>query len=644
MVINQMCSNTCEKFSQYNKNLNIIVNMYTYADDLTLLIQGNNITLGNDIMQHIVQQLAEFKLQVNLDKTEFIHMNGPGKFSLSQLIHSRHQQSTKGAIEQVQEINILGVKLIERWRIKDPRKIDSPIYGQPKVITQKLKHLYYIGIMDKKSHWTALIDSLVISKVVNNNLPIFAIDMKAIKWADHHVIKSIKTVTSSPPCVSTKLVTTIFNFPGSEVIAPKQWIKRLDSEHKAANKTLIGIAEHDSKWATMIDKNIMNQELIDELGQLQTTERGYFDPNKEIVQHHVSNNRFFNTVDKWTIHLNSSLAPNGHNECRTVKGRTAILTRSGNEILARHNVTHANYSRIDYYNIMALINYICDKNQHSTACRVLAIDSQDAIYRAINNHTSNHDWKLIELREKLVDNEWTILVMQAEQTECIRDKIRDTLIHDQGSNNATECQQVQINQPNIDERRAMNVQLREFNHNVLKLLNDHNMTSTMKRIYHSHAEWSENVSHKLLFGKTMMMLSGFINDENGQLQRSKIQPEVEQYIGCICPTTQGENLTLFHRALACPDPKFGQEQRKLWALIRVNIEEQPRVMELKLGQKFNGDNKLKYKILKSLTRLAFHDNINNESQQQSNKHKPTNHLTSRSQVGKYTLTPPSHTK
>ena len=266
--------------------------------------------------------------------------------------------------------------------------------------------------------------------MVNNNLPIFVIDMKAIKWADHEVIKSIKTITSSPPCVSTKLVTTIFNFPGSEVIAPKQWIKRLDSEHKTAYKTLTEIAKHDSKWATLIDNTIMNQELINELGQLQTTERRYFDPSKELVQHHVSNNHSFTTIDKWTIHLNSSLAPNGHNKRRTVKGRTAILTRSGNEVLDRHNVTHANYSRIDYYNIMALINHLCDKNQHSTACKVLALDSQDAIYRDMNNHTNNHDWRLIELREKLVDGKWIILVMQPEQTECIRDKIRHTLIHD----------------------------------------------------------------------------------------------------------------------------------------------------------------------------------------------------------------------
>jgi len=618
MVINQICSNTCAKFGQYNKNLNIIVNMYTYADDLTLLIHGNNITLGNNIMQHIVEQLAEFKLQINLDKTEFIQMMGPGKFSLSTNALKTPIINNK-PIKQVQEINILGVKLIERWRLKDPRIIDSPIYEQLKNIMQKLKHLYYIGIMDKKSHWTALIDSLIISKVVNNNLPIFAIDIKAIRWADHQVIKSIKTITSSPPCVSTKLVTTIFNFPGSEVIAPKQWIKRLDSEHKAAYKTLIEIAKYDSKWATMIDNTIINQQLIDQLDELQTTERRYFDPSKQLVQHHISNNHFFDTTDKWTIHLNSGLAPNGHNKRRTVKGRTAILTKSGNEILDRHNVVHANYSRIDYYNIMALINHLCDKNQHTSACRTLALDSQDAIYRALNNHTNNHDWRLIELREKLVDNKWTLMVLQDVQVECIRNRIKKAICEDRmhSNNNTTDNTPVPINQPNVDERRAMNVQLREFEHNVFKFLNYHNMTSTMKRICHSHTEWSEKVSHKLLFGKTMLMLSGFISDNSNELRRSKIEQEAEQYMGCTCSVTQGENRTLFHRALACQNLKFGQERRNLWTLIGVNMEEEPRIMELRMGQKFSEDNKRKYKILKSLTRLAFPDNNNNDNNNQS---------------------------
>jgi len=151
MVINQICSSTYEKFSQSNKNLELIVNIYTYADDITLLIHGNSITLGNDIMQYIVQQLAEFKLKVNLDKTESIQMMGPGKFTLSANLLKMPTINNK-PIKQVQEINILGVKLIERWRLKDPRKLDSPTYEQLKGITQKLKHLYYIGIMDKKSH------------------------------------------------------------------------------------------------------------------------------------------------------------------------------------------------------------------------------------------------------------------------------------------------------------------------------------------------------------------------------------------------------------------------------------------------------------------------------------------------------------
>jgi len=47
------------------------------------------------------------------------------------------------------------------------------------------------------------------------------------------------------------------------------------------------------------------------------------------------------------------------------------------------------------------------------------------------------------------------------------------------------------------------------------------------------------------------------------------------------------------------------------------MEEEPRIMELRMGQKFSENNKRKYKILKTLTRLAFHDNNDNNNNNQS---------------------------
>jgi len=148
-------------------------------------------------------------------------------------LQPRHNKPTKPTNQPTNQphINILGVKLNNKWQLLDARQSANDNLIKVKGITQKLRHLFYLDVIDKKSRWISFIDSLLISRIIHNNMPIFCIDARAIKWADSLISKCLKSIANVSKYASINMINTIFNFKGAIGTIMPQIIRRRNSEH-----------------------------------------------------------------------------------------------------------------------------------------------------------------------------------------------------------------------------------------------------------------------------------------------------------------------------------------------------------------------------------------------------------------------------
>lgn len=533
----------------------------SYADDIMLI--SNDTSRDNKLQQTlntITQRLAQLRLTVNAAKSSAICIQTKTcKTSQSQPGTPTTFTINQEQIPYEKTMRILGVY------INDKLKLDhstTELITNEKVLlnVSRLSKIQDLDLIHSHQQWNTLIDSYILSIIIHNNLPILAIDKSARDRADKQIIKCAKIIFKWSDNNSDKAIRTILGISKCETLVKRGISRRINTEHRAGYEMLY---------------KIMNQTPMNQLGPIQdipdNIPRRYFNPTKTLKSH-----------DQITINPDST-NPFREPIWLVLEGKKVATANETllERILQTRQAVHANYST-SYFNCLSLIWDMITTTTTTTSNKNLALSSSSGIYQALTN-LNQHDHRIIDLREKMLDKNWQLYPIHKEDTRFMKQKVSilygfngykdepSYMTYNNSQTNPDHYNQQRPGQqdaqdmfdafrhefdtiqttppkllykPNLTDYKERN----HYNKNYIAAVKHEkhlNLTSFMKLLTNDIEAWS-NITPSWISNTQIMALSGLTtNNTTNQITNGATYPEQIIPAGgacnCIRATTDGEN-------------------------------------------------------------------------------------------------------
>jgi len=519
------------------------IELVAYADDLTLISHGSdNHRSTQRALDQINQYIRDRKLEISTEKSELIHIIGPGRrpkeYELPRLTIS------DCVIEAKNRLKILGIPITQTLLL----------YIEDEGIQQKLanskrllRYLKASRIVCNMNEWKVLFEALVKSILIYNFIPMLAIDVRAQIWADKNMIYTIMYALGLSKHTSHNLIQILTNCETAYETAYRQISIRateanISGDLREVYMTLKEILLHDGllsyiqKTAQPVPGDQRTQRPVSTTSRAQlTTIRHHFNPKLEMQTCKGIPNRAGSLA--WVISNHIAKERTKQPVC------TAALVLFNNipqaSILKEEHIYNQFYS-INYYNTLATLWKRAQDNRLTSS---LIINEADSTAQALLN-LANRDSKVIKLRELLAARNMVVhLADKASMTELISCVRRASA--------KTEQMWVQCNWPPVSLRK-----LRNQNIKILETMQtsrrNRQLTRTMRSLC-SDQKWWTKIALDQLSNQTLMMLSGLVTNSCRQLVRGELARDQTTYPGCACDRSQtDEPSTLIHRLTCCP--------------------------------------------------------------------------------------------
>lgn len=373
------------------------IELLKYADDILLIYNENSKHELQRLLDDLVKKLAQIDLRIRPEKCSFM---------VTTITDSRNYKEynykiDRTPIKQVKTMNILGIPLTNKLKLDRNSK-----EHYEKLITnaKKLHTMNGLGLINSASEWRILIDSFIISRIVINNWPMLIVDKESRKWTNDMVIKMMRIIFEWPKNTSIKIIRLITKTLSTDTLIKKivkfrettdlgkiyTFLKQLLNENKIIEYSLCSF--HDDLQPINMETDMI-------------VRRKQFNPSKmiNIKQIECIPDEMDKNGPGWFILDRAS-------------GSMAVEMLL-DELKQKRLGKHYDYP-ISYFNSFALIgNMAQDKTIHY---RCLYLGENNSILKALEN-LNNHDWRVIELRERLWDNGWRINIIKNEHDEVMRD-------------------------------------------------------------------------------------------------------------------------------------------------------------------------------------------------------------------------------
>jgi len=169
-------------------------------NDITILLHGNANNIGQGLLNKLASTLKRKQLTINPAKSEQLDIGGSGP-----------QLAIGGAnIRKVDYINVLGVTINGKLKLCSGRENNARMLGKISDSVRRLTLLREHNLLRSKKQWRMLMNASIKSIIIDNNLPMLAIDKSARKWADLQLCRAIKIANGSSANVSNKLVKALY--------------------------------------------------------------------------------------------------------------------------------------------------------------------------------------------------------------------------------------------------------------------------------------------------------------------------------------------------------------------------------------------------------------------------------------------------
>ena len=454
--------------------------MLAYADDIYITYNKENQGILQSKLDLLVAKLNELELKINPDKCSFMPI-----FS-HQDDQKRIEYEINGSrIKRTKEMRILGIWINTRFRLIQGR--------QNKKIKENTEILYNYnkyGIVKGKKQWKMMIDSYIRSIIIINNLPILAIDEKGREWADRKMCECLKRIFNWTGNISNKLVNLITGNESANITIEKQLRSRqIYNDRKGYGiliKTLRGEAINRG------DSMIENVEIM---------RRTHFNPDKTMPE----------PKELSKTELMRPLWVKSEREDNTM-----MIMMAGDYILQTKGARMMKYP-VKYFNTLGAIWTLMETNKSS--CKDILMNENDPLLKALMNHKSK-DWRITRIREELVGSNWRIFTTNKKE---YRKKQRTA--DEWRTENVEMCYR-----PCVRDYYENNKLMREMNTRKESEMT-RNRTDIMKALEIKKEGW-EKIAPNEMSNKSMMTLSGLLQDEDGRIiKNTKINKCMAS--GCI---------------------------------------------------------------------------------------------------------------
>lgn len=567
--------------------------MLTYADDIIICANNQPSDRVQRCIDNLCIQLRTRQLKINPNKCR--HMITLNKASNTKH-HTEHKTiyNIEGQeIESTKTINILGINITKEL------KLDTNSTGLKEKIHKQVRRLYNIkqaDIIHSGHQWRTIIESLLISTLIQNNITILAIDKGATKWANTKLSTTLKHIFGWPTNASNKLTLLLAGINKAETYIEKLILKRQESEFRESYKLIERI--HNStlrKSGTYIDNeaktvdDIICKEL--KIGYPEGCRRYpnpmatlEFEDDTNNTEHTTTNKANQTTATNATNRTNPNKRTSTSNQTNVFwtlheKGwRSFLIEICHQDITQILSGTHKSYP-IGLLNSIALLNKLMDNNG-TIRNKTLKISKDSSITAALQNFASQ-DWRIIDLREKMHESGWRIIVDKENLVQSIEEKTNDkeqsapnqltiTLRNGQRITNKQNIH-LTLESPWIDDYKSLahiKGQTR-----LKQLLEFNQLHTTITRALCNKAEIWLSIPPNWISAGVALMLTGMITcGKTNQIKSGKISnnnrtPERCQETECGAELGQpinGNNTDhiLIHRVFHCNKYKEKQEKIK----------------------------------------------------------------------------------
>ena len=518
-----------------NQGRAYLIELLMYADDLILVYTGKQTQPLQAKLNAILQELEEIDLEISPTKCSTITIAVGAAHNAN--INPIKLYINGTAIETVETMCILGVNINNRLRMRTHE--DPQLTNKIAANIAKLYRIRQLDIINDATQWRTLFDSLITTIIVHNSAPLMAIDSRARKWALKQLINCARTVFGWSNNVSSKLIRLICGITTPELTIERILTNKLLTEHSQSYHAILavmkrGLQVKDNNLTRLAYKDAHNYNLhgethSNEIGNLSKTlihtRRRYHNPYLTLpdgpreIQLEETNN---SVGPIWVMTESSSQA--------------AIAELMGLDILQVYRAKHERYST-SYFNALSLLTlHVQNKAAHN---RRWAVSKGNGLYQALTN-IHNHDWRIINLREALMRNEWEIVTIPEEELKLAKFVINKTLVEHYTtataqcteysnepdtlealiSQNATRAtiHPIEITQqPCLDDYKLRNNCSKDY---AKRQLREYSSTHTgITRALNSDPRVWRNLTPSWLCNRSMMALSGLTQDDKGELTK-----------------------------------------------------------------------------------------------------------------------------
>lgn len=520
-----------------------------YADDLLIVHNSNQLEPLQTHLDSITHQLKAIKLNVKAEKCAYMMVRAAPR------TNERVEALRKGCaltindqqISRATSLKVLGITITDSLRLD---RLAPSTIGKLEGITKKLHRLRLYNVVHSAQEWRTLIDSLLISTLVNNNLPVLAVDKPSREWIDKLIATSCRRIFDWSSNISTKLIKLILDIHSTDVMVESQLCKRTATEHHESYAHLLEhLRNHSRPTPTRTNQPKPATPHISPLKP--STARRYHNPQLLLTSTPSSTQTLTHDKAVWMI-----------KEIGNTKA-TAVLVLNGALMLEVRTTCNQSFTN-GYCNTMSMIHLlVTDRTIRNRS--MLLIQGSSASSAILNR--ASHDYRVISIRESLSRQGWTLCTTTNEQFTTILDNtltysasldlsraLDETDKHHarptQTTSNQNPPDQTNSNQLDFSDYKARYLECRRVAQRKHHERNLHQTSTTLAIAPHA-ATWTKlNPAH--IDNLTMMMLTGLVQDLDGSLTMSKTT-STGSYKGCNWPC--GRNRAMLTSAVLNQVPR-----------------------------------------------------------------------------------------
>lgn len=496
-----------------------------YADDIFLIYNGREKGGAQSVLDNLFIALEMIDLRIRPEKCSLMSVR------LGVFDHRINRYYINGVkIKRVKQMNILGIPVTHKLKLHRTSEVH---YTKLMQSIRKLCNMRRIGLICSAKEWRLLLDSYIKSRLTINCWPILLVDWRSRNWIDRITIKAIRMIYGWPSNTSINLIRLITRTLSCETIVGRLANFRALTEFEPIYHFLIKLSTPDGMAAALRRTEAFTNGTPMTVVDLETgimSRRKHPDPTKpiRIMGLNTLREEIDNLGPTWLI-LDRDL------------GSMAVETM-GSQVLQTRIGRHMTYG-ISYFNSLALIM----KMVTDTAIlnRSLTLSDASSILSALEN-VQNRDWRIIQLRELMHENGWTILKISLVAERKLREKLAERyrtleLRHDNYANDFRlwilhNEQQHSENSENVQNLYRVEtlaepylLDYKKRNHlNKWIPIRDSSFflashTIITRALTTNTAIWQE-MTPSWLSGPKMLMLQGMIKDSEGRLVRGEREP------------------------------------------------------------------------------------------------------------------------